>query len=780
MRSRSVLFVLTFAASAAAARQTEPGAPPPAQAASAEAAPGIGIPRLFATPKLDDLLEMAPTGPAGTMAKVEGFLQSTPRDGAPVSQRTEAYLGYDDHDLYIAWICFDAEPSKIRARRTPREQAFSDDFVEVTLDTFHDRRRAYVFWSNPLGVQAEGLWDEDSTDPQWSWDATWETRAKRTAQGYVVLMAIPFKSLRFPTGNSGTWGIVLLRQIPRSDEYSYWPRVSSTVRGRLSQEGTISGFADISPGRNIQITPYGFASDDWTIDESALPDRKLERKPVDATAGVDGKFVFGDKVVLDATVNPDFSQVESDTPQIAVNQRFELYYPEKRPFFLENSDLFGLVSFPMLFTRRIADPSVGARVTGKAGRTAFGAIVADDESPGKIAPLGDPLHGSRAWFGVASVREDILKQSSIRFLATDREYQDGYNRVAGIEGNFKLGKNWLFNAAAFQSATRATSADGGSELHGPAFELFVQRNGRKFNTYFEYVDIAKDFRTQAGFVPRVDVRQANGYAAWLWRPEGKIFISHGPTFTGNLAYDQGGTRLDWVVRPSWVFNLLSATYFEVFYRAGRERLRPEDLAGLADPALLPVDLPVDRMGIFFGTDYWKKCSVYGDWRWGHATNYFPPSADPAFLTGPPERAIEHLGSLEVVLRPVTPLAIDLSALYSQLNQVGTDALIFRDLIGRMKATWQFDLHWSLRLILQYDDLKSDPSLVAFSVPLSRKLNTDILVTWLAHPGTALYLGYNTNSSNLSQFEADVPGVTRTGLVNDSRRAFVKFSYQFRL
>lgn len=737
----------------------------------------VGIARLFAPPKLEELLEMSPTGAAATMTKVEGFLQSTPHDGAPVSQKTEAYLGYDDHYLYIAWICFDAEPSKIRARRTPREQAFSDDFVEVTLDTFHDRRRAYVFWSNPLGVQAEGLWDEDSGDPQWSWDATWETRARRTAQGYVVLMAIPFKSLRFPSGDAGTWGIVMLRQIPRSDEWSYWPRVSSTVRGRLSQEGTISGFANISPGRNIQITPYGFASNDWVIDEAALPDRKLERKPLDATAGVDGKFVFGDKVVLDATINPDFSQVESDTPQIAVNQRFELFYPEKRPFFLENSDLFSLTSFPMLFTRRIADPSVGARVTGKAGKTAFGAIVADDESPGKIAPLGDPLHGTRAWFGVASVREDVLKQSSVRFLATDREYQDEFNRVAGVEGNFKLGKNWLFNAAAFQSATRAAD---GSELHGPAFELFGQRSGRKLNAFLEYVDLAKDFRTQAGFIPRVDVRQANGFAQWHWRPEGKILISHGPQLDANLNYDHAGTRLDWVVRPSWQFNLLSGTYFELFYRAGRERLRPEDLAGLADPALLPVDLPFDRTGIFFGTEYFKKVSVYGDWRWGHATNYFPPSSDPAFETGPPERAVEHLGSLEVVLRPVTPLAIDLTGLYSQLDQVGTGALIFRDLIGRMKATWQFDLHWSLRLILQYDDLTSDPALVAASVPRSKGLNTDILLTWLAHPGTALYLGYNTNSSNLSQFESDVPGVTRTGLVNDSRRAFVKFSYQFHL
>ena len=715
----------------------------------------FSIPRLSAAPTLEEIAGMALTGGAAAMQKVEGFVQARPRDGEPATQRTEVFLGYDAKNLYLAWICFDSEPGKMRAHLTPREQAFVDDFVEVTLDTFHDSRRGFVFWSNPLGVQAEGLWNEESDDPQWSWDTTWESWGRTTDRGYVVLMAIPFKSLRFASSDPKTWGIVLLRQIPRVDEWSYWPIVSTRIRGRLSQEGEVGGLEKISPGRNIQITPYVFADQAWLLDPAALPDREVAKRPFEATAGVDAKFVIGDRVVLDATVNPDFSQVESDEPQIAVNQRYELFFPEKRPFFLENADLFQLQAANLLFTRRIVDPFYGARVTGKAGKYAFGTLIADDHSP-----------GTAATFGVVSVRRDILRQSSIRFFGTTREHGDAYNRVLGAEGNFRVGKGWALNAAGFASGTRT---EGGEVLNGPLFQGSASFNNRVVNAYLEYRDVGAGFRTEAGFLRRGGVRTGFGEFEYSWRPEGKVLISYGPGVSGTATYDRDGQRLDWELRPSWHVNMVGGTYFEVFIRRGRERLRPEDLPGLTQE----LDFAKERQGIFFGTEYFKKVSVYGDYRWGKEINYF--SAD-----GIPELADETLSDLAITVRPISPLVIDASVIYYRLDEQGTGALIFRNVIARMKCNWQFNRQLSLRLILQDDDLKSDPSKVLASAPRGENLNADLLLTWLLHPGTALYVGYNTNSSNLAPYEPDVPGATRPGLVNDGRRAFVKFSYQFRI
>ncbi len=739
----SFRFVLVLGLAIGAARADDPPKPT------------FSIPRLSSAPKIDELAGMAPEGAAAAMHKVEGFIQARPRDGEPATQKTEVFLGYDDKNLYLAWICFDAEPNKIRAHLTPREQAFADDFVEVTLDTFHDNRRGFIFWSNPLGVQAEGLWTEENDNPQWSWDTTWDSWGRTTSQGYVTLMSIPFKSLRFASADPKTWGIVLLRQIPRVDEWAYWPQVTTRIRGRLSQEGTMSGLERISPGRNIQLTPYVFADQGWLLDATALPEREIDAKPFYATAGLDAKFVIGDSVTVDATINPDFSQVESDEPQIAVNQRYELFFPEKRPFFLENADLFQLQAANLLFTRRIVDPSYGARVTGKKGKYAFGALLADDQSQ------ADP-----ATFGVASVRRDVLQQSSVGIFGTTREQGDAYNRVLGAEGNFRVGKGWAFNAAGFGSATRTET---GEVLNGPLFQASASYNDRIMNGFLEYIDVDDDFRTETGFLRRSGVRSGFGEFEYSWRPEGKVLISYGPGISGNVTYDRDGQRLDDEVRSAFNIDLVGGTYFQLFIRRGHERLRPADLPGLTEA----LDFEKGRQGLFFGTEYFKKVIVNGNYRWGTEINYFAAN-------GIPELAAETFFNLQLTIRPVDQLVLDTSVIYDRLNQQGTGAQIFRSAIARVKCNWQFNREWSLRLIVQGDDLQSDPSFVQTSAPHTRDVNTDVLLTWLKHPGTAVYVGYNTNASNLATYELDSPGSTRPGLVGDGRRLFVKLSYQFRL
>src|SRR5580700_7680594 len=221
------------------------------------APPTLIIPRLAHAPALEDFLGMKPEGEAALqMAEVTDFVQRNPHDGEKVSEPTEAYLGYDEKNIYLVFVCFD-NPKKVRARMSVREDIGDDDQVAVLFDTFHDRRRAYEFQTTPLGVQWDAIFTDASTaglaNGNWdtSWDTVWDSRGKVTSRGFVAWMSIPFNSLRFPATQQQEWGILLYRGITRKNEDGDWPQVSLKEQGRLSREATLDGLEGISPGRDI-------------------------------------------------------------------------------------------------------------------------------------------------------------------------------------------------------------------------------------------------------------------------------------------------------------------------------------------------------------------------------------------------------------------------------------------------------------------------------------------------------------------------------------------------
>jgi hypothetical protein len=328
--------------------------------------PAVRIPHLAQPPRIEAFLQMAPDGEVETgMARVEGLIQQIPSDGEPASQRTAIYLGYDQQSLYAVFVAFDDEPDQVRANLTRREDFIGDDLVEIMVDTFNDRRRAYAFVANPLGVQWDAIWSEGREFDD-SFDTIWRSEGRITERGYVVLMAIPFKSLRFPAAGAQTWGVIFVRDIPRNNESSFWPRISSRIEGRLNQAGLLEGLEHISPGSNTQFIPYVSGRSSRELEEPASAPPRFVRDRGSADIGLDAKFVYNDSMVLDLTANPDFSEVESDSPQVTVNQRFEVFFPEKRPFFLENADFFQ-TPINLMFTRRIREPRIGARLSGKQG-----------------------------------------------------------------------------------------------------------------------------------------------------------------------------------------------------------------------------------------------------------------------------------------------------------------------------------------------------------------------------------------------------------------------------
>lgn len=737
------------------------------------------IPRLSRAPLLEQFLSMRPEGDAALqMVKVTGFIQRNPHDRQPASEPTDAYLGYDEKNVYVVFVCFD-EPGKVRARMSRREDIFSDDNVEIILDTFHDKRRAYAFQTNPLGVQWDAIWTEEAHEDSTgnivnfdtSFDTVWESRGKLTPQGYVVWMAIPFKSLRFSPQHDQTWGVILYRGILRENEDDFWPEVSRRVEGRLGQAATAQGLEGISPGRNLQLIPYGVLRSFHALDTRDPLTPTFENSPAEFRGGLDAKVILHDNLVLDVTANPDFSQVESDQPQITVNQRFQVYFPEKRPFFIENADYFK-TPIDLVFTRNIGDPQFGARLTGRAGPYSMGFLASDDRGPGDSVPTYSPLAGDRATFAIARVNRDIFNQSTVGLIYTDWEWPGAheFNRIGGIDTRLKFSPNWT---GSFQLVASSTQNYDGSYQAGPASKADVSYTNTHVDYEGVYSDISPGFITETGFVNRVDIRDVKNTWDYRFRPRKGPLISWGPNLYTDHVWAHDGTRLDTYYSPGLYLAFKGQSYVVIDpYVEFRERLRPSDFPSLTANQ----DYHEHNSNVSFGTSYLPKVTVQGYYQLGDGVNFVPP------LDQTPVLQNEDQGNLLVSFLPMHRLKIDNTYLYERLRDRGTDASIFDNHIVRSQWNWQFNQQLSLRLILQYTATLANPALT--SLETTKQFNTDFLITYLVHPGTAIYVGYNSDLQNYDPSLAVDPVTlniqrTRNGYINDSRQFFVKVSYLFR-
>src|SRR5712664_4262275 len=408
------------------------------------------IPRVHRAPKLEDFLENQPRESELT---VTDFRQNSPGDGAPATEPTTAYLSYDDKNLYVVFVCQD-ESGAVRAHLSRREGSDQDDGVGVLLDTFRDFHRAYFFFSNPLGVQTDAIYTEGQ-GYDFSFDTLWGNSGRVTKDGYIVFFSIPFKSLRFSHGPEQTWGVALYRTILRKSEYDYWPYVTQRVEGLTQQFAPVGDLDNVSPGRNIQFIPYGLLANDHFLNQpnplsAATPPAFLDR--FEHRAGLDAKFVAKDSLTFDVTLNPDFSQVESDDPQVTINQRFAVFFPEKRPFFIENAGFFQ-TPVNLFFSRQIQDPQFGARMTGKVGDWTLGALVIDDRQPGQGQTSGSE-YDTRAVDGVVRIAREFGKQSYIGAFASTRDFADTSNRIVSLDARLKLSPHWVTDLQATHTWTR--------------------------------------------------------------------------------------------------------------------------------------------------------------------------------------------------------------------------------------------------------------------------------------------------------------------------------------
>lgn len=700
------------------------------------------IPRVTRAPKLSDFINNVPRE---AELVVTDFRQFDPQDGAPVSQPTTAYLSYDDRNLYVGWFCKD-DPKLIRSRVARRKDILWDDRVTINIDAFNDRRHSVFFDVNAHGIQFDGT-TTDGFGDDFSFETLWYSEAKITADGYYVLETIPFKSLRFADKPQQDWNICLCRMINRNSETSCWPHITrKRMPNWVGQFAPVSGLSDISPGRNIQIIPYALGSSARFLDRPAAAPPSFQ-KETEARAGVDVKAVLNDSLTLDLTFNPDFSQVESDEPQVTVNRRFEVFFPERRPFFIENSSFFNTPE-QLFFSRRIVDPQYGVRLTGKIGRWALGVLSTDDRAP---LSQGSP---SRATNGVVAVQREFARDSYAGILVTDRELGRGYNRVASIDTRIRLPKNWFFTAQAVHSDTKSDSFTG----QGNIWLGRLSRMDRHWTSSTTYTDRSPGFRTDLGFIPRVDIRQALHSTSYRWRPERGPVIGYGPKITVLRNYNRLGHVQDWEYLPSFAVELPRITTLSAGYSESYELYQGHGFR--------------QRQAMFDGkTEWFQWLAASGSYYAGKGVNYYPAAG----LR--PSLADSVSSKIALTLRPTPRMRLDETWIHSRLTTAA--ASVFNNHILRSKLNYQFTREFALRLILDYNAVLPNSSLV--SLDRTRRFRYDVLFTWLLHPGTAVYAGYTDTYENYA-FDPSRPPYLQYSLtptLSTGRQAFVKASYLVR-
>jgi hypothetical protein len=708
----------------------------------------IRVPKLTSRPELEQFLD-------GRfrldMLRVDDFRQRQPGDGDPVSRKTTAWLGYDDLNFYAVFVC-ESPAAERRARMSKREDIFSDDVVGVILDTYHDRQRGYEFFVNPFGVQADAIEVEGQND-DFSFDTLWYSDGRLTPQGFVASLTIPFRSLRFARGGAQTWGVALFRSIPANNESSFWPYVTQKVSGFNQQIGNMSGLQDISPGRNLQIIPYAAFAGSHFLDNPSSGVPSFQTKH-DFRAGLDAKAVLHDSLTLDIAINPDFSQVESDDPQVTVNQRYEVTFPEKRPFFLENNAYF-ITPENLFFSRRIVDPEFGGRLTGKLGRWNLGLLAIDDRAAGQALDPDDPHYGERARIGVVRVQREFGKQSNIGVLFTDREFAGGYNRVEAIDTRLTFGDHWSFSGQAMASQT---TLEDGAHFGGDALNFDLHRQSRAWTYDLQYIDRGEGFHTDLGYLNRVNIRQLQQFVQRRFHPKSKVVLSWGPQLYLMETLDHRNVQQDWRVNPSLSIEMPGSTFISVSHGQAFERFDYMNFR---------------HGGTGFGlhSEHFKRATVDLNYSRGTSINYSPAAGLLPFLSN------ETDFQTTLTFRPMSRLKLDEIYYYTALRIPGST--VFVNHLGRSRLNYQFNRELSLRLIVDYNGVLQNPALI--DLQRQKRITGDVLLTYLIHPGTALYLGYTDRLENLRLFPGVPPTVAPIGFpsTTTARQFFAKISYLFR-
>jgi hypothetical protein len=688
-------------------------------------------------PAIDGRLDDAVWRAAPSLSAFKTFI---PDFGREPSEKTVAYMAYDAENLYFAFKCFDKEPDKIKAAVASRDTIRADDFICINLDTFNDQQALSAFYVNPLGIQTDSRWASGKED--FSADFVWESAGRIDADGYTVELRVPFKSIRYAGKKRVEMSIFFERRISRRSEHSSYPALDP-ARGYffLTQMMPLE-LEDIKQYTLLEVLPAYTYRKQENRDQGSLVGEKGAHE-----LHLTGKYGVTSQLILDGTWNPDFSQVEADAGQVDVNLRYDLYFPEKRPFFLEGSEMFQLAGssgadplLAVVHTRTIVDPRVGFKLSGKVGKKdTVASIFALDESPSGD-PLYEPGDDKYAGFAVLRYRRAVAGDGYLGAFYTGRDYAGGSNRVAGADGQIRLGKSSMLGFHGFGSWTK-TGADVAA-ADGVALGMDYLYDTRNLGLSLAFYDISKDFQTDTGYLTRQGVAGLQASVSPRLYPKGRFFRKVEPNLSAAVVKDL----------PSGLFetnNALGVTALVL----GNTTIQ---LQGQYSTEVF-LGGRFDTSGVIVGSQSQITKGLYlrGQYFRGNSIRYV---ADPYQGYG------NRLSGI-VTYKPSEQFDLTGSLTYSDFFRRSTREKEYGYAIWRGRLTYQMNKYLFFRGIIEYNAFR-------------RELLTDLLASFTYIPGTVIQLGYGSIFDKVEWIAGEYREAAR--FLEMKRGLFFKASYLWRL
>lgn len=785
----------------------------------------VRIPRLSAPPVIDGQLDDAVWNDAAVFGD---FVQIQPGDNVKPTHPTEYMMAYDAKNLYVAFRVIQ-DRDKVRATVARRDNIFNDDYVLMYIDTFDDDRQAYVVFFNPLGIQADGTFTEGRGE-DYSVDLVMESKGVLTPDGFTIEAAIPFKSLRYEAGKNKNWGLSIFRRVKyNNNEYNSWTPHNRSVNGYLNQSGRITGLEGIETTRQLEINPSLTVSQSgrrtkYTFNND--PAGRFVNDGVRGEFGMTAKFGLTPTITLDFAYNPDFAQVEADAPVSTANVRFPIFFPEKRPFFLERIDIFQ-TPMNVVNTRAIVDPDIAAKLTGRRGKNTFGLMYASDNAPGNYSPderealliclregktscLAERYVNKNANIGVFRLKRDVGRQHNIGAFATTRSFVDQSNYVGGFDGRFRLSDSVVtdFQVVGTNTSGCFRNPDfdpilnplGGRQNidacgrdavqyrtgNGFGYRAYLERTGR--NLYMNYLATGRtrDYRADVGFTQRTDTNYLGSFIRYETDRDAKKSIIYKRLFNeSNVSYDWKGRTQQFQSNTQGMLAFQRQIYVGGGAEFGYERVFESEFGPRRSAT---------RTGAFFGPSSERSSyrqEAYGfieaspvkqlffllvlSQNWGVLDldlgngRKFPRVSPIALQTGQGAPFDPGPGDLlyiesSVRYQPTTALQMQLNYNRRRLTRDDNGMVAFDENIYSLRSTYQFTRDIFARLRLDYSNI-------------STRVRPQVVLGWTPSPGTALYVGYN-DDINYRGFNP-YTGIREPGMVSNGRTFFIKASYLFR-
>jgi len=746
----------------------------------------VSTPKIDAEIDVDGRLDEAAWAEA---ALLQGFTQYDPVEFVPATQPTEALIFLSDDAIHIGIRAFDDQPGGIRTSISQRDEIVrKDDWIRIVLDTFQDQRRAYVFTVNPQGIQQDGVWFEGRQGGRgggfgppvdYNPDFLWQSYGRLESWGYTLEIRIPLKSIRFESRPVQSWGLNIVRRLERSGYESSWAPISSDQVNQLSQSGTLDGLLDLDPGMFLEFNPVLTSSVTGELDDFDVFDRG---SPL-TDFGFNLTYGLTSNLTLDGTYNPDFSQVEADAGQIAVNERFALFFPEQRPFFLEGTEIFNLPK-RLIYTRSVANPITGAKLTGKVGDFGMGYLGAIDE-------LND---STNVYVNLLRLRRDVGAGSNVGLVYTDRTHSSAeYNRLLGGDGRFVAGRYALTVTGALSTTGELDDPTTSGGLWSARFE----RSGRGLTFNAEAEGVTPDFDAGSGFINRVDIAQFESRIGYTWfGGRGALLERYGPFAQVNAIWEHEDLWAGQVWEEGEMELGFSASFrgnitlFGNYFRKGFD-LAPDRYTGLFTQTAGGLVPFTPDQGEFQGMSGLRLFMFANRWQRVRVRGSAERRTTPIFERGtgsPAERATSWNTDLNFTIFPTNSMQIEAGARHQTLSRLNNGEEYSSATLPRVSAQYQLSRSLFVRLIGEYaaqsrNDLRSPQGLPLFECEegeecalLEGSDNNDVyfeaLLSYEPSPGTVFFAGYSREMDDPTAFGFRQVLTQRDGF-------FMKISYRYR-